>query len=217
MQNTMTIKAGNHYRNSTLPERAGEAGFTIIEFLMSSLIFLILASAVLAFLTESQSEASNQIEIQSVLNSATTAMQTIERYLRQAGNDPLAGGIPAITIISSNELRVQSDIKGSCGNTNPNKGDPDGDMEDSDENVIIRFNPGSRSIEILPPNGPPMIIASYISDLTFQYYNSKGALTSDETQVRRVCISITGASPIPNLRTHQIFGVTLRCEVLVRT
>ena len=140
------------------------------------MILLIVTSAVFVLLTESQREASYQTEIQSVLNNTNIAMQTVERYLRQAGNDPFTSGLSGVTIISATEIRIQSDIKGSCGSSNPDKGDPDGDIEDSDEDVLIRFNPGTRSIEVRSGSGSPMIIASYISDLSFQYYNADGAI-----------------------------------------
>jgi type II secretory pathway pseudopilin PulG len=151
------IKETPHIIENSSSERPEETGFTITEFLLSVMILLIITSAVFALLTESQREASYQTEIQSVLNNANIAMQTVERYLRQAGNDPFTSGLSGITIISATELRVQSDIKGSCGSSNPHKGDPDGDIEDSDENVLIRFNPRSRSIEVVSGNGSPMI------------------------------------------------------------
>lgn len=204
----MGIRSGN---------QTGEAGFTMIEFLLSSMILLIVTSAVFVLLTESQREAGYQSEIQTVLNNTNIAMRTIERYLRQAGNDPFTSTLSGVTIISATELRIQSDIKGSCGPSNPNKGDPDGDIEDSNENVLIRFNSATRSIEVLSGNGPPMIIASYISDLNFRYYNADGAIAAEGSEVRSISISISGASEHPNPQTHQTFGVTLQSEVCIMT
>jgi type II secretory pathway pseudopilin PulG len=197
--------------------KTGEHGFAIIEFLVSSMILLIVTSAVFVLLTESQREASYQVEIQSVLNNTSIAMQTIERYLRQAGNNPFTSGFSGVTIISATELRIQSDMKGSCGASNPDKGDPDGDIEDSEENVLIRFNPQSHSIEVLSGGGPPMIIASYISDLSFRYYNKDGSIASDGSEVRRISISVSGTSAVPNPQTHQPFGITVESEVCIMT
>ena len=211
------IKENTHFIGNSFGKKTGEEGFTIIEFLLSAMILLIATSAVFVLLTESQREAGYQAEIQAVLNNTSIAMQTIERYLRQAGNDPFTSGLSGVTIVSATELRIQSDIKGSSGSSDPNKGDPDGDIEDSDENVLIRFNSGTRSIEVLARNGPPMIIASYISDLNFTYYNEFGAITADGREVSSVSISISGASAFPNPQTHQIFGVTLQSEVCIMT
>jgi hypothetical protein len=190
-----------------------EEGFSLTEFLISSLILIVTGTWIVAVLKEVQREASFQTEILSVLNNTQSAMQTIERLLRQAGNDPLAHGLQGITIISPTEVHVHSDIKGSGGPSNQDKGDPDGDIDDSDENVVIRYNPRSQSVEIVPGNGPAQIIANYISNLSFQYYNADGEITADGSNVCRIGITISGSSAIPNPQTHQYFGVQLRSDI----
>jgi hypothetical protein len=190
-----------------------EEGFSLIEFLISSLILLVTASCIFALLAEIQREASFQTEILSVLNNTQSAMQTVVRILRQAGNDPLASGLQGISIIGPSAVQVHADIKGSEGPSNPDKGDPDGDIDDSDEDVIIRYNPRSKSIEIISGNGPAQIIANYISNLSFQYYNANGEITTEGSNVSRIEITISGSSVVPNPQTHQYFGVQLRSEL----
>jgi hypothetical protein len=190
-----------------------EGGFSLLEFLISSLILFLIVSWIFTLLSDIQQEAGYQTEILSVLNNTQCAMHTIERYLRQAGNDPLSGGFQGITIISSSEVWVRTDIKGSAGPYKKDKGDPDGDYDDSDEDVVIRYNPKSRSIEIVPDNGPAQIIGNYISNLSFQYYNAEGENTEDGHKVWRIGITITGASVIPHPKTHQYFGVQLKSDI----
>jgi prepilin-type N-terminal cleavage/methylation domain-containing protein len=193
-----------------------ETGFTLVEFLVCTAIFLLIASAAMSMLSDIQRAAGYQTESCSVLHSTLIAMQTVERYIRQAGNDPFAKGFESITIVNTSEVQIRSDLTGS-NHGNPDKGDPDGDADDSGENVIIRFNSQSRSLEIVPNGGPPQIIAGHISDLQFQYYDKDGASTTVGGNVRKISVKISGTSLIPNPRTHQFFGVTLCSEIRIMT
>jgi type II secretory pathway pseudopilin PulG len=194
-----------------------EEGFTLTEFLIASLILLVVTSAVFTLLFQIQSTASYQAEVQSVLNNSRIAMQTVERYIRQAGNDPLASGLPGITIVSATELRIRSDLTGSSGTGNPDKGDPDGDIDDPGENITIRYNNRSRSLEIVPEGGPPQIVAGYISGLSFQYYDANGRIADSGSEVRKIAVIVSGSTLQRNPQTRQIFGITLSSEVRVLT
>jgi hypothetical protein len=193
-----------------------ETGFTLVEFLICTAAFLLVASAAMSVLLDIQHTASYQTESYSVLHSTQIAMQTVERYIRQAGNDPFAIGFPRITVVNTAEVQIRSDLTGS-DRINPDKGDPDGDADDSGENIIVRFNRQSRTLDIVHNGGSPQIIAGYISDLQFQYYDKDGAPTTVGSDVRRITIKISGSSPIPNPRTHQFFGVTLCSEIRIMT
>jgi type II secretory pathway pseudopilin PulG len=191
-----------------------ERGFSLLEFLICTGVFLLITSITLSILSDIQRTASYQTETYSVLQNAQIAMQTVERYIRQAGNDPYAKDFPGITIVHASEVRIQSDITGADPG-NPDKGDPDGDTEDTGENVIIRFNSRSQSLEIVHHDGPPQIIAGYISDLQFLYYDKDGAPTVLGSEVRKIAVRISGSSPMPNPQTHQFFGVTLYSEIRI--
>jgi prepilin-type N-terminal cleavage/methylation domain-containing protein len=193
-----------------------ETGFTLVEFLICMAIFLLVTSAALAILSDIQRTAGYQTESYSVLHNTQIAMQTVERYIRQAGNDPFVTGFPGITIVNTAEVHIRSDLTGS-DRGNPDKGDPDGDTDDSNENVIIRFNSQSRTLEVVPNGGSPQIIAGYISDLQFQYYDKDGVPTMVGSDVRKITVKISGSSPTPNPQTHQFFGVTLCSEIRVMT
>jgi type II secretory pathway pseudopilin PulG len=194
-----------------------EAGFTLAEFLIATLILFVVASGIFATLTEMQCATGFQTEMQSVLNNTQVAMQTAERYIRQAGNDPFGCGLTGITIVSPTEVRIQSDLTGSAGPGNPDKGDPDGDFDDTGENITIRFNNRSRSIEIIPKGGPAQILAGSIYDLSFQYYDANDDPTNGSREVRKIVITLSGSSLSSNPLTRQVFGVKLRSEVRIMT
>ena len=192
-----------------------QSGFTLTELLISTLILFIASAAVFSVLAEIQHTAGYQAEIQSVLNNTQIAMQTVQRYIRQAGNDPLGRGVVGITIVGPEEMRIQSDLTGSAGPGNPDKGDPDGDTGDSAENVAIRYNSNIRSLEVVPVQGAAQIIAGNISGITFSYYDASGNAAATGAEVRTVGISISGTSLQPNPRTHQVFGVQLNSAIQV--
>jgi type II secretory pathway pseudopilin PulG len=208
------------YRMKTLDKTSdpnSPHGFALIELLISAVILLAVSGSVFSMLIEAQQTASYQSEVQAILSSTQIALQTIDRYIRQAGNDPLNSGVAGITIVSAQELRIQSDLKGSAGPSDPDKGDPDGDTNDSAEDVTIRYNSGTRSVEVVPNGGPAQIIASGISALSFTYYTAVGGTATTGSEVRRIGVSISGTSLLPNPRTRQIFGVQLSSDIQIST
>ena len=197
-------------------ESGSETGFTITEFLFSAAILLFISAAVFGMLAEIQRAASYQTEVQSVLNNVRVAMQTLERQIRQAGNDPLGSGLTGISIISSTEVRIQSDLTGSAGAGSPDKGDPDGDIDDSGENVIIRYNPTSHTLEIVS-GGSAQIIANYISGLSLQYFDESGTVATSGSDVRSIKVTLSGSSLLPDPQTHEIFSMQLNSGIQVST
>lgn len=192
-----------------------ESGFSLTEFLIAALLLLVISAAVFGILNDTQRAAGYQTEVQAVLNNSRIAMQTLERHIRTAGNDPLAGGLTGISIVSSTEVGIQSDLTGSAGPANPDKGDPDGDIDDSGENITIRYNPKTRTLEVVPGGASAQVIANYISGLSLQYFDDTGNETSVGGDVRRISVTLTGASALPDPQTHQIFGVQLSSDIQI--
>jgi hypothetical protein len=153
--------------------------------------------------------------MQAAVNDAHIAFQAIERCIRQAGNNPLGMHGAGIDIISSSEMHIKSDLTGSLGPGNPDKGDPDGDVNDSSENVYIRFNRASHSIEMVPEGGAAQIAAGNISDFILQYYDANGLPTNLGSSVREINVTIKTASPAPNSMLSQKFGIEISSSVRV--
>ncbi len=198
-------------------QSGSRSGFALAEFLIAAAVLLILSSFIFGMLVEVQQSSSYQAEVHSVLNNTRIAMQTVQRHIRQAGNDPLGAGIIGITAVSAQEIRIRSDITGSAGPGNPDKGDPDGDTNDSGENIGIRFNSRSRSLEIVPEGGGTQIVAGSISGLSFLFYDADGNLTAAGSEIRRIGVSISGSSLQKDPRTGKAFGVQLNSEILILT
>jgi type II secretory pathway pseudopilin PulG len=198
-------------------EQGRESGFALTEFLVSAVILLILSAAVFTMLSEIQRTASYQTEVQAVLNNVYIAMQTLERRIRQAGNDPYLSGLAGISIVSSTEVRIQSDLTGSAAPGNPDKGDPDGDCSDSGENLTIRYNNVARTIEVVPDGSSAQIIAGYISGLSLSFFDAGGNETNAGNSVRAVKATISGTSTLSDPQTHRRFGVQISSEIRILT
>ncbi len=194
-----------------------DAGFSLAEFLITSLILLLLSVSVFNSLADSQSVTGYQAQVQAVLDNSRTALETVERYIRQAGNDPFKRGIAGITIAGPTEITVKSDLTGSAGAADPDKGDPDGDFQDAGEAVTIRYNSSARTVELVPADGRAQTIASYISAFSMQFYDAAGALTSSGASVRRIKVTVSGASTAANPKTRKTFGITLTSDVQIAT
>jgi prepilin-type N-terminal cleavage/methylation domain-containing protein len=191
-----------------------DKGFSLVEFLIASVILLIVSVSVFGVLTNVQRSSSYQTEVQAVLDNTRVAMETVTRILRQAGNDPRNTGFQGITITSSTQVQIQADLTGSAGG---DTGDPDGDTGDSGENVTITYNAGTRSIDLTPNGGGAQTIATDISACSMQYFDANGAATNVGANVRKIRVTLSGASALPDPQTGQIFSQQLSSDVQIAT
>ena len=195
---------------------SSETWFSLAEFLISTLILLTMCAAVFTMLADTQRAATYQTEVQAVMENTRIALDTVERYIRQAGNDPKKVGFAGVTITSSTQVRLRSDLTGSAAGY-PDKGDPDGDTSDSGEDVTVQYNSGAKSVEIVPNGGSAQPIANYISAFSMEYYDAAGATTNNGTNVRKIRVSITGATTLPNPKTGKIFSLQLTSDFQLTT
>lgn len=187
--------------------RNSESGFSLLEFLISAALLLVISIPLFGALNEIQGTAAYQNEIHAVLDNTRIALQEVERRIRQAGNDPHRIGFDGIDIISSTEVRVRTDLTGSAGYSDSDKGDPDGDINDSGENLVIRYNTDRRRLEMISRNGPPQIIADNISGFSMRYFDADGNETGIGNRVRKISVTISASSPCKDPRTGERFGV----------
>ncbi len=204
-------------RKQGIFQQHGDSGFSLVEFMMATLVLMVVTASIFSMLGDTQRAASYQTEVQAVLDNTRIAMDTVERVLRQAGNDPRAVGFEGLTIVSATEVHVRSDLTGSAGPSLPDRGDPDGDTADSGEDITIRYNSGNRSVEMVPTGGSAQSIANYISAFNLQYFDAAGGSAVAGSGVRRISITITGASTLPDPKTHQVFSVQLKSDVQLAT
>lgn len=212
-----TSATGGSVGNPSRSSGASESGFSLVELFMSATILLVISIAVFGALDRIQRTAGYQAEVQAILDNTRNALQAMERCIRQAGNDPHGSGFEAISIVGPAELRVRSDITGSIRSGNGDKGDPDGDINDSGENFLIRYNNGQRRLEMASRGGPAQIIAENISGLSMEYFDSNGRPTVVGKEVRKITITIIGSSLYKDPWTGRPYGVQLESTIRMLT
>ncbi len=187
----------------------GRAGFSLIEFLLASLITLVIASAAFDLLGGVQRSAVWQADTQDTLDNVRGAMDTVVRHARHAANDPLGAGFEGITIVSPTEVRLRSDFTGSEGAADPDKGDADGDTDDAGEDVRIRYNAADRTLEMSSGAGSAQAIAGNISAFELHFVDGEGVETVEAQAVKAMRISITGDGAIPDPYDAQPFRIQI--------
>jgi hypothetical protein len=212
------MKDTAHYRspkNSTPTDN--RSGFALVEFLISAVMLLIIASSVFALLCEIERKAGYETEVQAVLDNTRLAMNMVGRYLRQAGNDPLGGTLTGITLAEPFRVGIRADLTGSASPGYPDKGDPDGDTLDSGEDVIIQHNSATRSLEIVPGGSSAQVVAGYISGLSFSYFDETGKPTTTGAAIRKIRVTLSGSSLLLDPSTNRKFGIQLTSDFQVPT
>lgn len=183
-----------------------ESGFALTEFLISTVVILILSAGLFTMLTDVQSTSGYQTEVLNVMENTRTAMNIIGRDIMQAGNNPLSAVFTPVTIASETQVQLCADLTGLAGS---DQGDPDGDILDVNENITIRHNQNNRSIELVAGDGTVQTLADHISGLTLQYFDASGNATTVAADVRLIRVSISGSSTVANPRTRKTFGLTI--------
>ncbi|MEJ2111618.1 MAG: prepilin-type N-terminal cleavage/methylation domain-containing protein [Acidobacteriota bacterium] len=198
------------------PEQtSGTNGFTLVEFLIASTLLLIISIPLFSALNEIEQSARQQAEIGEILDNLRIALQEITRRIRQAGNDPHGTGFEAVSIIGPAEIRIRSDLTGSMGPGKPNKGDPDGDTNDSREDQIIRYNNSKKRIETVSAKGSVQIVADKIAGLSFEYLDDGGQQTADGSRVRSIRVKIYGEEEGRAFKKGRRFGIQLTGHVRI--
>lgn len=181
-------------------------GFSLVEFLVSATILLVLSAGVFTMLTDAQGTSGYQGEVLEVMENSRLTMSVLGRYIIQAGNNPRSASFTPLTITGATQVRLCADLTGSAGN---DQGDPDGDILDADEDVTIRYNSGAKSLELVDRNGTVRTLARTIAGFSMEYLNANGAATTVATDVRSIRVTLTGLSSAANPRTGKTFGQTV--------
>jgi Tfp pilus assembly protein PilW len=191
------------------PGTAGERGFAMAEFLVSIVIVMSLAAGIFTLLKDVQGTSGYQTEVLSVMENTRVAMNVLERFIVQAGNNPRGASFTPVTITSSTQVQLCTDQTGSLGG---DQGDPDGDNLDPNENVTIRYDAGTKSIELVSGDGTVQTLANFISAFSLQYFDKNGSTTTVGGNVYRIRVSVTGSSDTVNPVTRKGFGMTLTSD-----
>jgi len=204
-------------------------GFSLIELMISLLIFSLAMSAIYQLLNSNTKSYSSQENIVTRNQDLRAALAFMVREIRMAGCDPTAKGDIGFkddTGVTSgngtdlNSIRFELDITDTAGT-----GDPDGktDNPDEDINYYITTISGVQVLARRTADGDEQALAENVTALAFKYYNEAGTeLTNnpevsdtDLEDITTVELSITAETPKidPILKTKRSKTVSSRIDI----
>jgi prepilin-type N-terminal cleavage/methylation domain-containing protein len=173
-----------------MTRRAAQAGFSLVELLVSVTLLALLAGA-LHQLARGLLRGVRILEIASeAQQSARIGAQLVVRELRGAGFAPAAPLRPALGDAGRDHVSMASDLNG------------DGDTDDSNERVEYRFDAGRRALMRALGNAPPQPMLMDVDALELTYLDADGApvplsggavAAADLGRIRRVDLQLVVA------------------------
>jgi len=208
-------------------------GFSLIEMLIGSAVFVVVLLAILMILDISQRDYASGAAKLDVQENVRVALESMARELRMAGyapsstpNSDCAAPPCGVTALTSSSVTFQADVDGN----------PPGvcAVPPCMDKVIYTFDPpdATRPCDPLDPLTVGRItrsvqswvggawttltaydVAQCVKTMTITYYNSGVGETTVPDQVRRIKISITGEE---NVRGHAPRAYTVSTDVRLR-
>ena len=207
-------------RNERGRSAGREEGFTLVEFLVSSLVMTLVLGSAVALSSQIQEGFQSDLDGEVVEQEARYALDWITRDLRSAGSNPY-GAAGAFLVMDPNggantadSVQVQADI-------NP----PDGDITDSGEDIRIVLDTANRVITRQDPNAAdPAALAmteAIFTGLQFTYLNSNRVALDPTVPINAgivayIRVQVTAQSRGLNA-VGQFATSTLSTEVRLRT
>jgi len=224
------MKQNTLIHEKTRSSMSGAGGFSLIEMLIGSAVFVVVLLAVLMILDVSQRDYASGAAKSDAQQNVRVVLESMARELRMAGYAPSKAGClppPVGAVTAFNPLTFQADLDGNncvdqviytfdapTHTTKP--------CDVSDPDTIGKI---TRSVQAWdggdPANWNPdppaptdkFEVAQCVKALTITYYNSTGGAAATPADGRRITISITGEE---NVRGHAPRAYTVSTDVRLR-
>ncbi len=173
-----------------------ESGFTLIELLIAMTIGLIILTALSSTFLMQRKIYDVQEQVAEMVQNARAAMDMMSREIRMGGYDPTDAGFDGITY-DADQLEIKADMYQTT-----NTGNPDGDTDDSNENIIYTYYDENSAypyqIKRKTGGGNFLSFAENIEAFTFDYLDSNGNPTTTTADIRQIKITITARTARPD-------------------
>lgn len=203
-------------REGEPPLRSKESGFSLVELTISTVVMLGVAGYIFSAMADMHRASVFQGEVQSVMANTRKAAETLERFVTQAGHNPKQIVMDGVVITDATQVRLRADLTGSSG-ADPNRGDPDGDTNDLDEDVIVRYSANDQQLQLVLPNGTVRPVASGITAFSMQYLDRTGAVTNVGSQVSYIRFNLSAATSHVDPQTRRRYALTETFDVRLQS
>jgi prepilin-type N-terminal cleavage/methylation domain-containing protein len=169
--------------------KRGQAGFSLLEMMVSMTIMMILMGVVSILLSQNLGVRARESQRTDALTSAQAALNVMSREIANSGFGISTGTSPRLPnngIITADSTATQIHFRANIYNSGPvNTTSSVLTTDDPGEDVTYFFDANSKSIVRFDPNDSPQtsVVINRISSVTYTYYdyvgpNSSGTQTS---------------------------------------
>ncbi len=210
----------NHQKQTNLMFDTKSRGFTLVEALIATVVLTVLLGALMTTFSQSQRLYTSQHDLVEASQVGRIAMNQIQSFLRQAGNDPDDIGLTPIIIDNPNQCTIYSDVTGSVPDSGGDPmyatGEANGTLANLYEQVTIRYAPDDDELFINVGGGEQLLAEDMpLFELTF--YDLQGNTTTDGNKIARVHISMVVETSNSDMDTGKVRTMTFESDVMVRT
>ncbi len=186
-----------------------QAGFSLIELLVSLAILLLSLSALATLLIQNARTNRAQQLTLATQAAARNSLSVLVPVLRTAGWDPRNAGLPAVSLDTSGDgawIEVFADLN------------EDGDVSDADEDVFIRFQGNKLEWRKTGDVSQPFVtLAEDISNDEDGNGTPEPMFVPDSlVHPTKIAVRITARSPVLDPGTGQYIRYTATTDVLLR-
>ena len=181
-------------------DRNNERGFTLVELLIAMTIGLIIMTALSSTFLMQRKIYDVQEQVAEMVQTARAAMDMMTREIRMAGYNPTGAAFDGITY-DVDQLEIKADMYQTS-----DTGNPDGDTDDSNENIIYTYYDENSAypyqIKRKTGNGDFVSFAENIEEFTFVYLKADGVTevttSAENDDIRQIKITITARTARPD-------------------
>ena len=178
------------FETETLRAMRDRRGTTLVELMLTLVIFGIVLGVVFSFLVGTRNSYTDTRERVQYQQSLRAVISLLTREIRSTGCDPMNAGFDMFTVADVNQIGCQMDLNG----------DMDCTDADPDESVVYAFDPGAGTLS-RDVGGGAQVILRGLTGVTFSYFDETGlAMTAtplnatDRANVRYVEVNLAGES-----------------------
>jgi len=180
--------------------KATQAGFTLVEMLVTLLIISIISGAAYSMFASLNRSYTTQSVASAVQQRVRAALDYMIRDIRMAGLDPLRTGGIGVVSATPTAFRFTADKN------------MDGDTNDAAEDVTYSVAGGN--LQLIDDQGTD-ILSQYVTNSSFTYFDEDGVVTTNIPDIRSVEIIMTIREPSGGGKwVSRTFTTQVRCRNL---
>lgn len=193
--------------------RRRQAGFSLIEMLVSLTVFMLAMTGLASLLIQNARLNKGQQMAAEVQANARNTLSMVVQKLRSAGWDPANQGVPLVNLDADlgdniSEIEVFADLFNNDGLTTL-----------PGEQVLIRHLPASNTVvwrETGDLGDPFIVLSANISNDADGDGVVEPMFVPDANPPTRITVTITAQSPVPDPTSNQFIRYTVSSDVVFR-